>query len=212
MSRRLALVVVPILLLSAAGIAAMALTPVLLRDAPLALLVLEARNRYLLLVAERVDLVPFVVVGVLRRLASDPFYYLLGRWYGDDAVRWAAAGRGEEHLRRFRSAVEHPWFARLADVAVVLFPGAVVCTLAGAAGMSPRRFAALDVAGSIAVVVALRWLAGVAAEPIAAVVAFNDANAGWLTAVFVAATAAVLLLQRRRPGTGPRLRDIERRD
>jgi len=211
-SRRLALVVVPILLLSAAGVAAMALTPVLLRDAPLALLVLEARNRYLLLVADRVDLVPFVVVGVLRRLASDPFYFLLGRWYGDAAVRWAAGGRGEEHLQRLRSAADLPWFARLADVAVLLFPGALVCTLAGAAGMSPRRFAVLDVAGSIAVVAGLRWLAGVAAGPIAAIVAFNDANAGWLTAVFIAVTAAVLLLQGRRPAPRPRLRDIERRD
>jgi len=207
MSRRLALVVVPILVLSAAGIAAMALTPILVRDHPLLLLVLESRNRYLLLVADRVDPVPFVVVGVLRRLASDPFYWLLGRWYGDAAVGWAAGRTGGRAL-----PLQARWFARLADLAVLVFPGAVVCALAGATGMSARRFAVLNVAGSVTAVLVLRRLAEVAAAPIAALVAFSDANAGWLTAVTAAFTVAALLAQRALHFPAPRLRDLEERD
>jgi membrane protein DedA with SNARE-associated domain len=193
---------VPLLVLSAAGIAAAAFTPILVRDAPLGLLLLESRNRYLLAVAGRVAFWPFVVVGVLRRLASDPFYYLLGRWYGDRAVRWVeettgGASKWTGHGRR--------WFARLADLAVFAFPGALVCALAGASGMRPRRFLTLNLLGSVAIVLLLRRLAAVWAEPIAAIVDFNDRNAVGLTAVFVVVTALALLPRRR--GTVTELRD-----
>lgn len=192
--RRLVLLTVPIAVLSVGGILAAAFTPLLVRDAPLLLLVLESRNRYLLLAAARVDLVPFVVVGVLRRLASDPFFYLLGHWYGERGVAWAQrrAGGGPwaQSVRRV--------FVRLAVPAVLLFPGALVCVLAGATGMPPRRFVALNLAGSVAAVAALRLLADAAAGPLGAVVAFSDRNVGWLTTVFAAVTVVVLLIDRRR--------------
>lgn len=192
--RRLALLTVPIAVLSLAGLAAMAFTPILVRDAPLLLLALESRNRYLLLVAARVDLVPFVVVGTLRRLLSDPFFYLLGRWYGEHGVDWArrrtGAGAWTQSVTRL--------FGRLAVPAVLLFPGALVCVLAGATGMPPRRFLALNVTGSVGAVVGLRLLADVAAGPLAAIVAFSDRNAGRLTAAFVAVTVLVVLADRRR--------------
>jgi membrane protein DedA with SNARE-associated domain len=204
--RRLALVAVPIVVLSAMGIAAAALTPLLVRDAPLLLLVLESRNRYLLLVASKVDPVPFVLVGLLRRLASDPFYYLLGRWYGESAVRWMerrTPGGGHALLDLQRG------FSRLAAPAVLLFPGALVCVLAGAAGMPPRRFLLLNVIGSIAAVFALRLVADAASGPIGALVRFSDRNAGWLTAAFVLATALWLVAERRR-GRRPGLRETFR--
>lgn len=192
--RRLALLTVPIAVLSLAGIAAMAFTPILVREAPLLLIALESRNRYLLLVAARVDLVPFVLVGIVRRLVSDPFFYLLGRWYGERGVDWvqrrAGAGAWVESVKRL--------FSPFAVPAVLLFPGTLVCVLAGATGMPPRRFVALNVTGSVAAVLGLRLLAEVAAGPLAAIVAFSDRNAGWLTAVFVAGTALVVLADRRR--------------
>ena len=85
-NRRAAWLVVPIVALSAAGIAAAAFTPILVRDHLLLLIVLEARNRYLLLVSGKLGVTEFVVVGVARRFASDPFFYLLGRWYGEAGV------------------------------------------------------------------------------------------------------------------------------
>lgn len=184
----------PIAILSVLGVVAGALTPVLVADAPLLLLALESRNRYLLLVASRVDVAPYLVVGVLRRLASDPFFYLAGRWYGPRGVRWAERQVGG--ARWLPTFQRH--FGRVGGLLVFAFPGALVCTLAGATGMSPRRFAVLNVAGTVAAVVALRAAADVLAGPLTAVVAFNDRYTWQLTAAFVALTGVWLVAQRRR--------------
>lgn len=181
-------------MLSVLGIAAGALTPVLVAEAPLLLLALESRNRYLLLVASQVDVVPFVVVGVLRRLASDPFFYLAGRWYGPRGVRWAERQAGGA---RWLPAFQRR-FQTVGGLLVFAFPGALVCTLAGATDMRPARFAVLNLAGTVAAVVALRAAADVLAEPLAAVVAFNERYTWQLTVVFVALTAVWLVGQRRR--------------
>ena len=180
---RLALVAVPLVVLSVLGIAAAALTPWLVANAPLLLIALESRNRYLLLVSGKVDVVPFVVIGLLRRFASDPFYYLLGRWYGDRAVAWLARrtpGGGD-----VVGEVEQV-FRRAAGPLVFLFPGALTCVLAGSAGMRPRRFVAWNLTGSLAAVVGLRLLADAAEGPLDALVAFNDRYAVPLTVAFVA--------------------------
>jgi membrane protein DedA with SNARE-associated domain len=197
--RRAALLVVPIVALSIAGILAMALTPLLVRDHPLLLLLLESRNRYLLLVSEKIAWPTFVGVGTLRRFASDPFFYLLGRWYGDPARRWVA-----RHLSggaRLTCLIERV-FRRVRGIAVLLFPGALVCVLAGDTGMPTRRFVSLNLLGSLLAVVGLRLLARVAAGPLHVIVQFNDRNAGWLTVCFAGATVvwlAVSHLTRERP-------------
>jgi membrane protein DedA with SNARE-associated domain len=196
--RRLALVAIPIAVLSAAGIAAAAFTFLLVREAPLLLLVLESRNRYLLLVAAKVGFTSFLVVGVLRRFAGDPFYYLLGRWYGDAAVRWIERRSGTGWLM----LDVQRWFSRLAAPAVLLFPGALVCVLAGATGMSPRRFVSLNLVGSVGTVLALWFVADATAGPLAAIVDWTDRNALWLTGLLVAATAGWLSVEWRR-GRGP---------
>ncbi|MGH8904476.1 MAG: DedA family protein [Egibacteraceae bacterium] len=195
-SRRVALLAVPIAVLSIAGILAAAFTPLLVRDHPLLLIVLEARNRYLLLVSAKLGTAEFITVGVARRLASDPFYYLLGRWYGERAAQWVDQRLGGG--ARLTESVEQ-WFRRVADVAVFLLPGALVCALAGLTGMRPARFVSLNLAGSLVVVVALRVLAAAAAGPIGEIVRFNDRNAGWLTVLFVVGTAAWLYWRRRNP-------------
>jgi membrane protein DedA with SNARE-associated domain len=184
-SSSVALLVVPIVVLSVAGILAAAFTPLLVRDHPLLLIVLESRNRYLLLASPKLGLVEFLAVGVLRRLASDPFFYLLGRWYGEAAVR--IVERRWSGGQSVAALVERV-FRRVADLAVLLFPGALVCVLAGSTGMSPRRFATLNVAGTVITVAALRALAEVASGLLEAVVRFNDRNAGWLTVIFVVLT------------------------
>ncbi|MGI8574555.1 MAG: DedA family protein [Egibacteraceae bacterium] len=192
--KRLTWVAAPLVLLSLMGIAAAAFTPVLIREHPLLLLVLESRNRYLLLASPRTGWVAFTVVGVLRRLASDPFFYLLGRWYGDRALRWLEEQSGSTGTVRWVQR----WFAKVADLAVLLFPGALVCVLAGTAGMRWRRFLALNVAGSVLAVVALRILAVRASGVLTRIIAFNDRNATLLTAFTLTLTAVWLLARRRR--------------
>lgn len=174
------LVGVPIVVLSGMGIAAAAFTPVLVRDHPVWLLVLESRNRYLLLVAAKVSFPVFLGIAVARRFASDPFYFLLGRWYGDRAVEYVARNSGSEAWVRRAVA----GFDRFADVLVLLFPGALVSVLAGAGAMSWRRFVSLNILGSVGAVVVLWWLADTASGVLSRIVAFNDRNADWLTVLF----------------------------
>ena len=122
---------------------------------------------------------------------------MLGRWFGEPAIAFVQRRLGV--APRTLSAVER-WFRRLAGPAVFLFPGALVCTLAGHVGMSWRRFLTLNLTGSVAAVLVLRVVAGTASGWITALLAWNDDNAGWLTLVTVGVTAVWLLSQRRRGG------------
>jgi membrane protein DedA with SNARE-associated domain len=196
---RLLVVGVPLVTLSILGIAAAALTPVLVRDSPALLLVLESRNRYLLLVAAKLSLLAFVCIAVPRRLTSDPFYFLLGRWHGERAVEWAERHHLASHamLRSLESM-----FDRWGSVLVFLFPGAIVCIMAGTRGMSWVRFLILNVTGSLAVVLGLWWVADRASGPIGRLVAFNDRNATWLTVVIATLVLGWVALSAR-SGEGP---------
>lgn len=205
-TRRLWLVGVPILILSAMGIAAAAFTPVLVRDHPLWLLVLESRNRYLLLVAAKVSFWVFLTVAVVRRFVSDPLYFLLGRWYGDRAIDYVARHAGVGDQARLRRAVTA--FDRFADALVLLFPGALVSVLAGAGAMSWRRFVTLNITGSVGAVLVVWWLAGTASGVLTRIVAFNDRNAGWLTAVFAVVVIGWVVASAR--GGGGPVEDLKR--
>lgn len=196
--RTLILLVTPIVALIAIGTVANASTSWLVANHPLALIALEARNRNLLLVANQVDLLPFVVVGVVRRMISDPLFFLLGHLYGPDALRWAERrlGGGERLV-----ALTERGFRRAAGAMVFLFPGALVCVLAGVTGMRPIVFGALNLAGTLVAVLVLRAFAGILESPLERLLAWNERNVGWLTAVLVATVAASLWWQHRR-GTG----------
>lgn len=180
---RVLLVGVPIAVLSLMGLAAAAFTPILVRDAPELLLVLESRNRYLLLVAARVSLVAFVGIGLPRRLASDPLFFVLGRWYGDRAVEWVVERTpgSAATVGRLRRAAD-----RADDVLVLAAPGSLVSVLAGANGMSWPRFLTLNATGTFGALGVLWWTAGRAAGPLAALVEVVDRNAGGLTALTAA--------------------------
>lgn len=193
--RRLVLLVTPIVVLIAIGTVANASTSWLAAHHPLALIALEARNRNLLLVANRVDLVPFVVVGVVRRMLSDPLFFLLGHFHGADALRWAERrlGGGDRLVKLTEAA-----FRRAAGVMVFLFPGALVCVLAGVSRMGVRTFLALNFAGTLTAVLVLRLSAAALRAPLEAILAWNERNVAWVTAVLVVSAAAWVAWQHRR--------------
>jgi membrane protein DedA with SNARE-associated domain len=153
------------------GTVTTALTPALAAKHPLLLILLEARNRNLIL-ARRVDFVPFLLVAAFRRTLTDPLYFLLGRYYGDAAVRWlevkAGMGSYAQLMERIFRKASHP--------AVFLFPGAVVCALAGVVGMRFRVFLALNLSGTIAAVISLKLFGDAVASPVEAIVSFFDRN------------------------------------
>ena len=103
------------------------------------------------------------------------------------------------------------WFKRASWPMVFLFPGALVCVLAGATGMGIVTFAALNLSGTIAIVVALRVLADHIRGPVDAVLRFNDRNVKWLTIASIVLVLVWLVWQRRQ-GTTPieSLDDVEK--
>ncbi|MGQ0616041.1 MAG: DedA family protein [Acidimicrobiia bacterium] len=180
------------------GAVANGLAPRLLRDHPLLLVALEPRNRFLLLAAGKVDPVPFVAFATFRRIASDPVYFAVGYLYGDAATRWVrgrAGPRGARAIGRLEAV-----FPRFSRPLVFLFPGLLVCLLAGVTRMRPRTFLVWNLAGTVAAVLALRAFASVLEPWLDPVVEFNERYADTLTYLTVALVAGYLLWQRARGG------------
>ena len=189
--RTLILLIAPIVILSTAGTIATAFTPTLATQHPLLLIVLDARNRMLVL-AREVDLVPFVLVAVLRRSLSDPLFYLLGRLYGDRAIRWLEKKGGGGPL----VTLAEGWFPKASYLMVFLFPGAIVCALAGATKMRPLAFAACNVAGTLASVAAVRIFSDTISSPVEALLGFFDRNLVLTTSITVGLVVLSLVLNK----------------
>jgi membrane protein DedA with SNARE-associated domain len=174
-----------------AGTIATAFTAPLATRHPLLLIALDARNRYLIL-ARNVDLVPFLVVGTIRRLLSDPLYWLLGRWYGDRAIRWLETKGGGGVLVTFTERL----FAKAAYPMVFLFPGAIVCALAGKIGMPFVAFLIVNVLGTIASVSVLRLFGDILGGPVDAILGFFNRHLVATTIVTVSLVVLSLVLNR----------------
>jgi membrane protein DedA with SNARE-associated domain len=178
------------------GLIGNAIHPGLVNSHPLLLVAMEPRNRYLLLVADKVSFLPFLLVATIRRLVSDPLFYLLGYLYGDRGVRWIERQLGDAGgvVRGFEGL-----FAKAAPVLVFLFPGAIVCVLAGATGMSPVLFVLFNVAGTVAVVSLVYRFADVPllATPLNARTNFYGDNWKWLLPVSIGFTALWIWNERR---------------
>jgi membrane protein DedA with SNARE-associated domain len=192
--RTLALVLAPVVALTVAAMVANALAPTLLVEHPLLLLALNPIFRYMVATATLVDPVPFYAVAVMAKLATDPIMYVLGRRYGDAAVRWIERRMGAgEYVR----TVER-WFVRARHGTVFLAPNRLVCTLAGSTRMGFLSFAVINLAGTLTAVTVARSLSGVLSGPIGAFVRFTDRYQWWLTALTVAVVLLSVSLQQRR--------------
>jgi membrane protein DedA with SNARE-associated domain len=168
--------------------------PVLLRDAPLLLLVLQPVEPWSVLVSARVDPVLFVVVCVVVRLPSCVGDWYVGRWYGRGVLD-RAAGR-----TRLLPVVER-LFRRARLPLLVVYPGATVSVLAGATDLPLRRFVPFVLAGVLLSALLACLLTVVASGPLLAVVDAVQSHALLLGAgLLVLAVAAHL--RRARHGGG----------
>ena len=174
---------------------------------PLALIALNSRNRILVLTTINLDPVSYYGVATARLLLSDPLFFLLGRWYGDAAIRWVErkwASQGEL-LRWFESA-----FSKASYPLVFLAPNNPICLFAGAAGMSVAVFFALNVTGTLARLYAIRVLGATFESPIEGVLGFfQDYRLPLLALSFVLVTASFLLDRRRGGGEIDAIKDLE---
>ncbi len=114
---------------------------------PLALIALGPSDRNLALTVNEVDTLWYYVVGLARHLSTDPLFYLMGFWYGDNAVKWVS-----RRSRSFGDQADEiiPEFRKWSWIAVFLFPFNMVCLLAGAAGLRFRTFAFVNITGTLA--------------------------------------------------------------
>lgn len=145
----------PIIALLIASNLGNAFAPSLVLDHPLLLIALNPSNRNFIFVAGRVDPVSYFLVGTLRLLAPDPFFLLLGRWYGEAAITWME--RRTPTYGQLMRTLER-WFAKARWPLVTTIPNNPVCLLAGASAMAVSIFVMLDVVGTIGRLVLLRWL------------------------------------------------------
>ncbi|MCA9627555.1 MAG: VTT domain-containing protein [Myxococcales bacterium] len=203
---RLTSLLVGMVALGALATTGAALTPSLLAHRPLLLIAMNPSIPHLITVAPATEWSAFLAIGVLRLMLADPLYFALGRWFGVDAVQWAErrAGRWAAYTRFLEAA-----FNRWGSLLVFLSPYGIVCLLAGASGMSLKRFWGLNFLGTLSLVLLLRLFGQSLAEPIAALTAWVDSNSTWLTYVAVSVIGVGLLLRRltRRPDR--RARDLE---
>lgn len=128
----------PSLLLGAAaalgvvGMAGAALAPSLLAHSPLLLVALSPIPRHLVLAATATPIVPFVVIGTVRRMLASVLGYYIGRAYGPDGIAFMH-GRYPRFSPMIR--VIERWFDRAAPLLLLISPGPILCALAGATGL-----------------------------------------------------------------------------
>ena len=190
---RLALLVVPIASIAVASSIGEAISPTLLVDAPLLLVALVPRNRYLVLAAPQLAFWPFFIVGMVRLTLTDPLFYLFGRRHGDAAIHWTERRVGAPgSVRRLEQG-----FRRAAYPVVAIAPNNLVCVLAGASGMSIGGFLLANLGGTAARMVLIWWLGSVFSEPLLDVVEFVSRYRWVLTAATVIVVAVSVWRARR---------------
>ncbi len=191
--RRLALLLVPIVAIAIVSSIGDALSPTLVVDAPLLLVALVPRNRFLVLAAPQLEFWPFFLVGMVRLALTDPLFYLFGRQYGDAAIEWTERRAGAPgSVRRLEQ-----WFRRAAYPIVAIAPNNIVCVLAGAAGMSVVGFLVTNLGGTAARMVLIWFVGDVFSEPLLDVIDFIGRYRWILTAVTVVIVAASVVRARR---------------
>lgn len=194
-SRGLAFLSAAIAAFYATGILGLALLPILARDLPVLLLLLNPSTGVLLVISERVDLATFLILATTRRIALHILFFLLGEWYGASAVRWV-----EQRVGGTQATVEfiEQLFARVRWPVIFFFPGPLPSVLAGSAQMRRLPFLAVDIAGTVGSLLVIRFAADIAADPIGSALRFSDQNAGVLTIICASATIVWLLVRWRR--------------
>jgi len=193
--RKLKILLAPVILTFVATSVGVAFAPALLDRAPIALILLAPLIRHLVLVSPALDAPTFYAVGLVGFFLVDPFAYLLGREYGTAAVDWIIRHSGG--ARGWIRWVDR-LFRRAAPLVLVVSPGPFVNLLAGASGMGVPLWLALNIGGTLGLLILVRTFGEALAEPIGVVRAFIEANVLALTLGSVVLVAVATVLRRRR--------------
>lgn len=175
---RITALAVPIALFTISGYVGNALAPTLAHDAPVALLVLNPRLRWLFLTSAKVDTLWFFLIPLVRASVVLSVYFLLGRWFGDGALRWLEARSG--NAMRPMLWIERK-FHRARVPITFFFPGTIAGMLAGADGMTAPLFFGVALSSIALRVWAVRSLADLFRGTLLQVLDWVGANQVWLT-------------------------------
>lgn len=204
----LVLLLVPVVGTSILSLVGTALAPALIVESPLGLVALNAQFRHLILATNSVDALPFFAVALGRLFLADPFYYLLGRLYGEDAVQWIERKSGDAGaVVRWGERM----FARFGLLLLLVAPINLVCVLAGAARVRPVPFAIVNLLGTFGGLVLVRLFGAALADPIEVVIGFVADNVLVLTiaSIVIVIVSTIVRRRRQRKLGGPVERDAD---
>lgn len=173
----------------------------LVNDNPEGLLVLSSRLRYLVLVvADGMSPVTFVVIGTIRIAAAFVVCHLIGRAYRDQALSWFTRFLGvtPQALDAYNRN-----FSKLEIGLIPFFAGSnIVAVLTGVHRTPPARLAVLlgvGIAGRLAL---MWWLAKTFEGPLVDALDFLQRYQWWALGISVALVLLVNARNFRRGGTG----------
>lgn len=162
---------------------------------PLVVLALNSTNRVLLTLGWQVDWVPFLIIPMLRLLAPDPLFYLLGRLYRENTRRFAKAlYPGADRLFVMFEGEHEPVNARILEALVLIAPNNPICLLAGFAAMPVRKFIILNVVGTLGRIVLMKWISIQFTSQVQDLVALLAKYQGWLLKITIAVLVISLVL------------------
>ncbi len=160
------LAIAPLVVLTIVANVGAAFRPTLIANYPVLLLAANPHTLNMTLVSAKVGTAVFFAVVIVRRLIADPCYFMLGRWYGDSAIRWLEKRSPE--LGSLAATIER-WFPRWGKLIVIFYPHPLVIVLAGGSKMRFWTFMFYDFLGTVALAVAVRqfgFRAGGAISPV----------------------------------------------
>ena len=200
---QLALVVAPIVAVLVSGYIAGASWAKLLNTHPLTLIALSPINRYLLLTTNKLDWTSYYGVGLARHLFPDPFFYLIGSWYGARAIKWI--GETYPIVRKLTgedgTGLSDPASRKLIYPLAFLAPNNWVSLLCGASDIPIATFAALNVSGTLLRLFLCRWVGSLFERQITDIATWVGRYATPITAASVVVVLVGIGIQFRR-GSG----------
>ena len=156
---------------------------------PAGLLWLSSRNRFLIAVVPTgIDWWVWALIACARLGAAALVCHMIGRIYGDQALRWfwRFLGMPPEQVSKFEKAFDNAeWFV------VPFFVGSnIVWVLSGAARSSWKRLVPLALVGLAGRLALLWWLADVFYDQVKSTMSFVDRYQWW----FLIGSVAIVVL------------------
>lgn len=201
----------PILTVVIASYVAGSVWAVWVNENPLGLVLLSPVNRILLLTTPQLDFWEFFLAAVGRHLFPDPFFFLLGHYYGARALRWAS--EGSPMARRLVGddgrGLENPSHRKILYPLAFLIPNNYVSLLCGSARIPVWEFALLNLSGTIARVLLCRVIGDAFTSEIRRITDFIGDYQWAITGVSVVIVAIGLASQLRPGGQLRRLTELD---